>query len=163
MSTEQPVTVSFRNRKLDDTSSLRRIVGGALTKPLIASVTPVMLITLFEALQGRPIADLLRYGFIISSACALIWTLLQLARTPAVITFKHGRVRISTLLDMAIRTRPGKWQFIIDLKQEPSVIGFTLGHRIYDLKKDDWADFASIGRMLDEAQNEYTSRIFLNS
>ncbi len=122
-----------------------------------------MLITLFEALQGRPIADLLRYGFTISFAGALIWTLLQLARTPAVIMFKRGRVRISTMLDMAIRTKPGKWQFIIDLKQGPSLIGFTLGHRIYDLKKDDWANFASIGRMLDEAQNEYTSRIFQNS
>lgn len=122
-----------------------------------------MLITLFEALQGRPITNLLKYGFVISFAGALIWTLLQLARTPAVIMFKQGRVRIKTMLDMAIHAKPGRWQFIIDLKREAASINLTLGHRIYDLKRDDWADFATIARMLDEAQHEYTSRIFQNS
>lgn len=159
----QQAAVLFRNRKLDHAPGLRRIIGGALTKPLIAGVTPVMLITLFEALQGRPITNLLKYGFIISFAGALVWTLLQLARTPAVIMFNRGRVRIRTMFDMAIRTKPGHWQFIIDLKREANSINLTLGHRIYDLKRDDWPDFTSIARMLDEAQQEYTNRIFQNS
>jgi hypothetical protein len=150
--------VSFRNNRLAGNSSLRRIVGSALTRPLIASTTPVMLITLFESLQGRPITDLMKYGFLLAFAGALGWTMLQLARTPAVILFREGRVRIRTLLALALRSQSGPWQFVIDLKRDSVSMALTLGHRIYELKKSEWNEFAELSHMLEEARRTYDER-----
>lgn len=138
--------------------------GGWVTKPLISCLTPVMVCTLFLALQEQQIGSFLKSGTSIAVLCAVSWTLLQLARTPALVSFRNERVRVTTFLEVSLHPEQVKWDYVIDVKPanqnaSPFVTAITYGHTAFEFKEHDWEDLKLMSELLHEARLNYEIKV----
>lgn len=119
-----------------------------------------MVTTLFMALQEQLISDFLKTGTAIAVCCAAAWTLLQMARTPAIVSFRNERVLIKSFLEASFPKRSNKWHYVIDVevsrpKNEPLVTAVTYGHTAFEFKQPDWEEFQSLTTHLQQARQHY--------
>ncbi len=123
-----------------------------------------MISTLFLSLQEQPIGWLLKSGTSIAVACAIGWTLLQMARTPAEVSFRNDRVLIKTFLEASLKTKTSNWHYVIDVNvinrdASPLVTAITYGHTAFEFKKSEWEQFSEMTRLLQEAKQHYEDRV----
>ena len=121
---------------------------------------PVMVITLLMALQEQLIADFLKTGTAIAVCCAAGWTLLQMARTPATVSFRNERVLIKSFLETSLPKRQNKWHYVIDVqvskpKNEPLITAVTYGHTAFEFNQQDWEQFEDLTDHLKHARQHY--------
>lgn len=121
---------------------------------------PVMITTLFMALQAQLIADFLKTGTAIAVCCAIGWTLLQMARTPAIVSFRNERVLIKSFLEASFQKRTNRWHYVIDVqasrpKDAPNVTAVTYGHTAFEFKQPDWEHFQDLTNHLHHAKEHY--------
>ncbi len=119
-----------------------------------------MITTLFMALQEQLISDFLKSGTAIAVCCAAAWTLLQMARTPAIVSFRNERVLIKSFLAASLQKQTNRWHYIIDVqvsrpKNEPFVTAVTYGHTAYEFKQPDWEQFQELTDHLQYARQHY--------
>ncbi len=125
---------------------------------------PVMICTLFLALQEQQIAWFLKTGTSIAVPSAAGWTLLQLARTPAMVSFRNERVRVTTFLEASLHPEKVKWDYVIDVKAanqntSPFVTAITYGHTAYEFKEHDWGQLKLMSELLQEARLNYEIKV----
>ncbi len=119
-----------------------------------------MITTLFMALQEQLITDFLKTGTAIAVCCAAGWTLLQMARTPATVSFRNERVLIKSFLESSLPKRQNKWHYVIDVQvskpiNEPFVTAITYGHTAFEFKQQDWEHFKALTNHLEHSRQHY--------
>lgn len=112
------------------------------------------------ALQSQLIADFLKTGTAIAVCCAIGWTLLQMARTPATVSFRNDRVLIKSFLEVSFQKKTNKWHYVIDVQTSrpqnaPYVTAITYGHTAFEFKQPDWEHFQKLTDHLQHAMQHY--------
>ena len=125
---------------------------------------PVMISTLVLVLQEQQIGFFLKTGTSIALLCASGWTVLQMARTPAEVSFRNDRVLIKTFLEASIKPDLEKWHYVIDVRkhnrmQTPAVAAVTYGHTTFDFRENEWAQFKLLMQRLMEAREHYSNKV----
>ena len=125
---------------------------------------PVMIFTLFLMLQQQDIGWLVKFGTPIAIMLAAGWTALQMARTPAFVSFRNDRVLVQTFLEATTQFRAKKWHFVIDVQTvghagSPSAIKITYGHTSFEFKSSDWKHFGLLANQLDAAKKQYENKV----
>ena len=115
-------------------------------------------------LQAKPIASFVKFGTSIAFVVAAGWTVLQLARTPAIVSFRNDRVLIRNFLDTTLRPDVKKWHYVIDVQvslsaasQSTTVV--TYGHTSYEFKARDWPQLKKLTQHLLEARQWYEEKV----
>lgn len=164
MTAELDTHQTFRHLRYAGPQSFMRMFGGWVSKPLAMSLMPVMICTLFLALQEQQIGWFLKFGTSIAVLSAGSWTLLQLARTPALVSFRNERVRVTTFLEASLHPEKVKWDYVIDVQTtnqntSPFVTAITYGHTAYEFKKHDWEELKLMSQLLQEARLNYEIKV----
>lgn len=122
-----------------------------------------MIYTLFLMLQAKPIVSFVKFGTAIAFVVAAGWTLLQLARTPATVSFRNDRVLIRNFLDATLRPNVKKWHYVIDVRVSdhgtPSATVVTHGHTTYEFKAKDWNQLKKLTQLLLNARQRYEEKV----
>ncbi len=155
---------TFRHYRFLESYTAARIFVNALSRPLVVCLMPVMICTLFLALQELQIGFFLKSGTSIAVLCATGWTFLQLGRTPAIVSFRNDRVLIKTFLEASLKPNTRKWDYVIDVKviknaATPTVTAVTYGHTAFEFKEEDWANLKELTHYLFEAKRHYGDKV----
>ena len=139
---------------------MHRVFTSWLSRPLFVCLLPVMIVTLFLSLQEQPINWFLKSGTSIAVVCAIGWTLLQMARTPAEVSFRNDRVLIKTFLEASLQKKTSNWHYVIDVDivrkdAAPLVTAITYGHTAFEFKENEWDQIKELTKRLHEAQQHY--------
>lgn len=129
-------------------------------QPLVFCLTTVMILTLTMALLGMPIVDVARYGAVVAILAAAAWTVFQLARTPARVSFRNDLVQVRSALEVPLKPERARrdWQFVIDLEERPGTVRVTIGHTSLEFLRKDWPDFEEMVKHFHASKAAFTRR-----
>lgn len=118
-------------------------------------MVPVMIVTLFAALQELSIVTYLYKGFpaglVLSGVVAFYW----LKTTPARVDINGARVRILTIWECYRNAEPG-WAYIIDLDEsDDGRIRVTVGLDSFTLVDSQWKNVRALREGLRTALRAY--------
>ena len=115
-------------------------------------------------LQQRDIDWFVKTGTPIAVILAAGWTALQMARTPAYVSFRNDRVLVQTFLEASTQFRAKKWHFVIDVQsvghaKSPTATKITYGHTSFEFKSSEWKQFGLLTNQLIAAKMQYDSKV----
>jgi hypothetical protein len=147
-----PSVRTFESIHHPGSRSWTRVVGGALVRPIAATVLPVMIVVTTRALQLGVIWPYVAWGFPAALLVASAWTRFKLGRQIAEIRLQPGQAAVRSVHDVLVGARPD-WQALHDVRVTARSLTVSVGWAAFELAGSEWPRFEALQNALEAARH----------
>lgn len=120
---------------------------------------PLMIVTLFAALQQLPVVAYLYKGFPAGLGASALVALFWMRTTPGKVEIQGERVRVLTVWECYGKTMP-PWAYVIDIDEtDHHRLKVTVGLDSVTLVGDKWPDYVKLTKDLKVARQGWAGQV----